>query len=197
MAAVRSKEVLQFRLFLEGIQPLVWRRFRVASDLSLARLHTVIQMVMDWQDYHLHEFKYAGRTYGVPDPDYDGEREVVEDQSVRLRDLNLSAGDRLEYVYDFGDNWQHVLQLEEALAADADDIGPLCLGGEWSAPPEDVGGVSGYEEFLEALLEPNHEEHGHMKSWVGRPFDPERFSVEEANERLRKKFRRRKVGRKT
>ena len=197
MMVVRFREVLQFRIFLHGVQPLVWRRIRVPSDFTLARLHRVIQAVMDWQDYHLHEFTIAGRVYSVPDPDYDGDREVVDDRTVRLRDLSLSAGDHLEYLYDFGDNWQHALELEEVLQGDADDIGPLCLEGECSTPPEDVGGISGYEEFLEALSDPDHEEHDHMVSWVGQPFDPGRFSVEAANVRLRKKFRPRKTTQET
>jgi hypothetical protein len=103
--------------------------------------------------------------------------------------LNLAIGDRIEYAYDFGDNWQHVLELEDKMPPSAEADYPLCAGGERSAPPEDVGGVSGYEEFLEALFDPGHEEHEHMKSWVGRPFDPGTFSVAEANERLRKRLR--------
>jgi hypothetical protein len=104
-------------------------------------------------------------------------------------------GRRLEYLYDFGDDWQHVLQLEDVLPTHGDDAIPLCLGGERATPPEDVGGVFGYEEFLEALSDPCHEEHEHMKSWVGKPFDPKYFSPEEANRRLRKAFRGRKAAR--
>jgi len=151
---------------------------------------------MDWQDYHLHEFTVTGRAYGVPDPDFDADREVADDRVVRLRDLNLSVGDRIQYAYDFGDDWQHGLELEDVGQSDAANTGPVCLDGERSAPPEDVGGPPGYEEFLQALSDPDHEEHEHMKSWVGRPFDPKYFSVEEANQRLRKRFRHRKSAQK-
>jgi hypothetical protein len=193
MNGMSPLEVLRFRIHLDGIRPLVWRRFRVPDDLTLAQLHDVIQAAMDWQGFHLHEFTFAGQAYGVPDPDYDGEREVMHERSVRLRDLGLSAGDRLEYLYDFGDNWRHVLELEEVFPCDTEDVNPLCLGGECCTPPEDVGGVSGYEEFLEALSDPNHEEHDHMKSWAGRRFDANEFSLEEANARLHRRFRRRKL----
>lgn len=188
-----SRAVFRFQIRLDGVEPLVWRRFQVPDDLTLAHLHEVIQAVMDWQGHHLHEFTLAGRTYGVPDPDYDGEREVIHERSVRLRDLGLSAGDRFEYVYDYGDNWLHVLELEEALNGDTDNVSPLCLAGEYHTPPEDVGGVSGYEEFLQVLSDPNHEEHDHMKSWVGGRFDANEFSVEQANSRLHRRFRRRKI----
>ena len=188
-------QVLKFRLVLEGIEPAVWRRIQVPADFTLAHLHRAIQAVMDWQDCHLHEFTVAGRAYGVPDPE-DG-HQGIDERTVRLRDLGLSAGDRIEYLYDFGDEWRHVLNLEEVLPRDGDNAAPLCLGGECSTPPEDVGGVPGYEEFLEALSDPNHEEHDHMKSWVGLPFDPKRFSAEDANRRLQKTFRRRKAMQRT
>ncbi len=183
----RIKEILQFRLTLEHIRPTVWRRILVPDDCTLARLHKIIQAVMDWQDYHLHDFTIEGRAYG--DPEVDEEDRLVDDRTVRLRNLDLAIGDRIEYAYDFGDNWQHVLELEDKTPPSAEAVYPQCVGGEGSAPPEDVGGVSGYQEFLEALFDPAHEEHDHMKLWVGRPFDPRAFSVSAANERLRKKLR--------
>ncbi|MBF6560332.1 MAG: plasmid pRiA4b ORF-3 family protein [Candidatus Binataceae bacterium] len=189
--AMGVRQVLQFRLVLEGVEPAVWRRIQVPIDFTLARLHRVVQAVMGWQDYHLHQFTICGRAYGVPDPE--DEHNVIEEGAVRLCDLQLSPGDRLEYLYDFGDDWQHVCELEKVLQGDANDLSPRCLGGDCSTPPEDVGGAPGYEEFLQALADPSHEEHAHMKSWVGRPFDPRSFSVEEANQRLRKIFRGRKA----
>ena len=183
----RIRQIFEFRLYLEHVHPTVWRRILVPDDCTLARLHKVIQAVMNWQDYHLHEFTVKGQAYG--DPEVDEEDRVVDDRTVRLLNLNLAIGDHIEYAYDFGDNWQHVLELEDKMPPSAEADYPLCVGGERSAPPEDVGGVSGYEEFLEALFDPGHEEHEHMKSWVGRPFDPGTFSVAEAYERLRKRLR--------
>src|SRR5271156_5311667 len=169
------------------VRPTAWRRIQVPADCSLARLHKVIQAVMGWQDYHLHEFTVAGRPYG--DPKVNEDNRVLDDRMIRLQNLDLAIGDRIEYVYDFGDNWQHVLVLEDQMPPDAEAVYPMCVGGECSTPPEDVGGVSGYEEFLEALFDPDHEEHEHMKAWVGRPFDPRDFSVTQVNERLRRRLR--------
>ncbi len=104
---------------------------------------------MDRQDYHLREFSIAGRAYGPPDPEE--EHPVLDERAVRLQDLGLSIGDRIEYVYDFGDDWRHVLEVENDLPRGAEAVYPVCVGGECSAPPEDVGGGSGYEEFPEAL----------------------------------------------
>lgn len=183
----RINQIFQFRMSLVEIQPRVWRRFQVPADYTLARLHKVIQAVMDWQDYHLHEFTINGRAYG--DPEVDEEDRLLDDRSVRLRDLDLAVGDCVEYVYDFGDNWRHILELEDVAPPAAEAVYPLCVGGQFSTPPEDVGGVSGYEQFIEALSDPSHEEHEDMKTWVGRPFDPMAFSIDEANERLRKRLR--------
>lgn len=98
--------------------------------------------------------------------------------SVALR----AEGDSLLYEYDFGDCWRHDVVLERLLVADA--VRVLCLGGERSAPPEDVGGVGGYEEFLEVLFDPEHEEFEHYRQWAGDDFWPERFDLAKVNETL-------------
>ena len=185
-----SRQVLQFHLSLEGTIPPIWRRILVPADFTLAQLHRVIQAVMGWQDAHLHQFEVAGRVYGIPDPD--GMLEFIDDRKIRLCDLNLTRRTRIGYTYDFGDEWVHTLKLEEVSQGDSDDIRPLCIAGERSGPPEDVGGAFGYEELLEARSDPNNEQHQDAKEWLG-DFDPEYFSVEEANTRLRKKVRRSKV----
>jgi hypothetical protein len=142
---------------------------------------------MGWQDYHLHEFTIGGVPYG--DLETDEENRVRDERAFRLRAFHFAAGARINYEYDFGDSWRHVLEVEGKTPRIPASVYPRCVEGENSAPPEDVGGTSGYEEFLEALFDPNHEDHEHMKSWVGRPFHPSAFSVGEANERLRRKLR--------
>jgi hypothetical protein len=187
MTAKPPENILQFRVALAHIEPRIWRRMQVPTDYTLARLPRVIQAVMDWQDYHLHEFTVGGRPYG--DPDLDEEKRVLDERAVHLRDLSLATGTHFEYAYDFGDNWHHVLEFEDEVSPAAGAVYPVCVGDECSAPPEDVGGVSGYEELLEALANTSHEEHEAMQEWVGRPFDPTAFSVADANQRLRSRLR--------
>jgi hypothetical protein len=182
-----SRQVFQFHLSLGSTTPPIWRRILVPADFTLAQLHRVIQAVMDWQDDHLHQFDIAGRVYGIPDPD--GMLQFIDDRKIRLCDLNLTRRTRISYTYDFGDEWVHVLKVEEISQGDSDDIRALCMAGERSGPPEDVGGVFGYEELLEARSDPNNERHQDAKEWLG-DFDPEYFSVEEANQRIRKSVRR-------
>jgi hypothetical protein len=110
----RVRQIFQFRLHLEEVRPLVWRRIQIADDSTLARLHKVIQAVMAWEDYHLHEFTIRGYAYG--EPESDEEQRLIDDRTVRLRNLNLKIGERIQYAYDFGDDWQHVLEVEEKMA---------------------------------------------------------------------------------
>jgi hypothetical protein len=89
------------------------------------------------------------------------------------------------YEYDFGDSWDHEILFEGCLRAEKGGLYPLCVEGERSCPPEDVGGVWGYSEFVEALADPNHEQHKEFKEWAG-PFDPEEFDAEKSTKKMRR-----------
>ena len=185
----KTQPLYQLKVTLRDIQPFIWRRFQVWGDTTLSRLHMVLQIVMDWEDYHLHEFVIGRRIYSVPDPDDDMyERKVIDEKQIRLSDVVAQVGTEFTYLYDFGDNWQHDLLLEAILLPDSGKHYPQCLAGQRRAPPEDVGGTFGYGDYVEAMADPEHEEHENMLRWRG-PFDPEAFSVEEVNQRLWKKFR--------
>jgi len=97
----------------------------------------------------------------------------------------LGRHNSFRYVYDYGDNWQHKVKIEQIVDLDAPLTAPLCLAGKNACPPEDVGGAPGYEEFLAALADPNDPEHEHFKEWIGGDFDPAAFDIAEVNERLR------------
>jgi hypothetical protein len=174
--------LLQFKITLNGIRPPIWRRFLVPEGLSLSRLHDVIQDVMGWTDSHLHGFHRNGERFGIPDPDFDEER-VVDESTVTVKDLGLSLKDRLEYEYDFGDGWEHVLTVEKVLEA-REQKTPVCLKGARSCPPEDCGGVWGYENLLEILKDPEHEEYEEWKTWLPEDFDPEHFDLADVNRAL-------------
>ncbi len=185
MAARKTRELYQFRVVLRGISPPIWRQFQVWEDATLAQLHRILQMAMGWENYHLYEFRIGGRIYG--DPDLDGEREITDAKRTRIRNVLSGVGAECEYVYDFGDYWQHDLLLEAVMQPAPHATYPRCLAGERSCPPEDVGGSGGYEDYLEALANPEHEEHQEMMAWRG-PFDPEVFSIDKVNRELEIKF---------
>lgn len=161
------------KITLQDIRPLIWRRIQVWEDITLAQLHTILQIVMDWEDYHLHQFSIGRRIYSVPDPEDDlYERKVIDESRERLADVVSHVGTQFMYLYDFGDNWRHDLLLEAIFLPDSNLQYPRCIAGERRTPPEDVGRISGYERYLEALADSDHDEHEDMLSWGG-PFDPD------------------------
>ena len=181
--------IYRMRVALMESSPLIWRRIEVADKMTLARLHDVLQIVMGWEDYHLHAFTVHGRRYAKPEFEEDPEEEIFDERTAKLKQvLAGEIGIRLRYEYDFGDCWQHELLLEAVLLSDADTAYPCCTAGERRGPPEDVGGIPGYEHYVESMADPSAEDHQDLLDWRG-PFDPEVFSLEEVNAQLRKRFR--------
>ena len=134
------------------------------------------QRVMGWENYHLYSFSTGGREYGEPDPELDL-------RSARSTRLNAVAGvqSRLRYTYDFGDDWEHDVLVEKAVPPEAGAKYPICLAGKRACPPDDCGGVWGYEGLLEILRDPQHAEYEERLEWVGGSFDPEAFDLEMVN----------------
>ncbi len=93
-------------------------------------------------------------------------------------------GSRLTYEYDFGDNWQHELLVEKIHPAEKGTHDPICLEGAGACPPEDVGGVSGYAHFLEAMGDPNRPQHQDYRDWIGGYFNPQKFDHKKVNQIL-------------
>ena len=175
--------IYQLRITLDDVEPPVWRRVLVPGGYTLDRLHRVVQYAVGWSDYHLHVFDIDGRQYGVPDPD--GLLEVRDELDARVDSVAVKGG-RFRYTYDFGDWWEHEIEVEAISLADPDERYPLALDGERACPPEDVGGVYGYEELLSALRDPGHPEHDTMREWLGRGHDAEAFAAREATILLRR-----------
>ncbi|MDR1041225.1 MAG: plasmid pRiA4b ORF-3 family protein [Deltaproteobacteria bacterium] len=178
-----------FSIELKGVKPKIWRYFYVPSDISLTRFHAALQCVMGWFGGHLYSFTISGVEYYEefvdpigPSPD-EGKRSGLA--KIRLDRLGLSKGSRFTYLYDMGDAWDHVIKV-----LDTDYVPKVpgrnygCFKGERACPPEDCGGVYGYQELLEIQEDPNREEYEDMMDWVGGPIDPEEFDVERVHFRL-------------
>jgi hypothetical protein len=174
----------QVKVTLRGVRPPVWRRIQVASTINLRRLHDVIQETMGWTQSHLYEFEIDGERYGEPSMDEGYGTPTRSAKSTQLRRIAPEAGARFLYTYDFGDNWEHLVQVEKVLSPERGVAYPRCLTGRRACPPEDVGGVWGYQEFLEAIGDPEHDEHESMLEWVGGEFDPAAFDVRAVNATL-------------
>ncbi len=189
MAAKRSRSknareadtVYQLKITLLEVDPPIWRRLLVAADATLGDLNFILQAAMGWTNSHLHQFTIDGVDYSDPGAEVDG----AEDEfAVTLADVVPAERLRFNLLYDFGDAWDHEITVEKILPREAGKRYPLCVAGERARPPEDCGGVWGYGDFLEAIQDPEHEEHDAMLEWIGGSFDPEAFDVAALNKRL-------------
>jgi len=176
--------IYQLKITLRDIKPPVWRRVQAPGNITLAKLHTLIQVVMGWTDSHLHSFQVGDVLYGVPDPDY--EFDVKSSRRVRLAEVAPVEKSKIRYEYDFGDSWEHDIVVEKVLPPDPNVRLPVCLTGRRACPPEDVGGVWGYAHFLEIMRNPEDPEHEEMLNWYGAEFDPEAFDAAEITRELQK-----------
>ncbi|MFU8766680.1 MAG: plasmid pRiA4b ORF-3 family protein [Candidatus Methanoperedens sp.] len=178
-------QVYQFKITLQGIKPPIWRRIQVPETCTFWDLHVAIQDVMGWSDYHLHEFEIMDTStgfkvnIGLPDDEF-GKKDLVG-WNQKIANYFSMKNPYADYVYDFGDNWEHRIQLEKILPREKNVDYPVCIKGKRACPPEDVGGIWGYEEFLEIIKNPDHEEYEEMLEWAGREFDPEHFDCEEVS----------------
>lgn len=175
-----SEPVVRLLIELEDLEPRIWRRVDVPAGATLAVLHDVIQAVMRWEHAHLYEFRVGERAYGDPVSGMETfGRRVYRAAGTRLNQLIERGVDRFTYVYDFGDDWRHSITVEGVRHGDADTDYPVFVDGERRAPPEDVGGVLGFLEFLDTIRDPRHPEHGHLLGWAGGRFDPEDIDCRE------------------
>jgi hypothetical protein len=185
-----SQAVYQIKIVLLGTRPPIWRRILVPANFTLARLHYVIQAAMEWENCHLHQFYIGSRKFGVPDSNdaLMGGSATINEQKASLANVLNKVGSKATYIYDFGDSWQHALTVEKILASQPGVAYPLCTDGKHAGPPEDCGGIPGFYHMLEALADPTHEDHEDMCDWID-SFDPDAFSIEAVNQKLRKIFR--------
>jgi Plasmid pRiA4b ORF-3-like protein len=177
------KSILQLHIELKGTRPKVWRRVLVPDTIKLELLHVVILRAFGWSGGHLHEFVTSeGDRYGSSDP-LDEMPGVASGANIKLTTVLRTA--TLQYIYDFGDCWEHRIQVEKTHAPDSVLRLPMCVGGACATPPDDCGGVPGYAHFVRVMADPNDPEHDDLAEWIGRDsWDPKAIDFDEINERL-------------
>ncbi len=183
MPVRKDAPVYQLKITLCEITPPIWRRFQVRGDLTLYKLHGVLQVVMGWTGSHLYGFEIGRAEYGSPDGP--SGHLVEDDRRARLQKVAAAEGATFTYKYDFGDGWEHDVVVEKIGAAEPDVRYPVCLAGARACPPEDCGGPPGYDSLIEAIVNPNLPDADEILEWVGGKFDPEAFDLEEINRRIR------------
>ncbi len=170
--------MIQLRITLNEVEPVVWRRLLVPGNVKLAKLHDMLQAAMGWTNSHLHSFEIGGAIYGMHFDDYP-EDEIDEKDVTVLR--AIGEHQHFSYEYDFGDSWDHEVVLESSVKMPRGLKHAVCLDGQNACPPEDCGGIGGYSELLEVLRDPTREDHEELTKWVGGGFDPEFFDLGAVN----------------
>ena len=186
MNVKKLQSIYQLKVTLNGSKPPIWRRILAPSNINLASFHVVLQIVMGWSDSHLHQFISGSTMYGIPDDESGGDYgfEINNENEYNLSQLLRKEKDSLIYEYDFGDGWEHKIILEKVLPHDTSLDVPRCIKGKRTCPPEDCGGIWGYQDLIEIINDTSHPEHEEMLEWLGGDFDPEYFDVNETNEIL-------------
>jgi hypothetical protein len=172
--------VVCLKITLRNIKPPIWRRVLMPDRMTLSDLHLAIQAAMGWHNHHLHAFDLNGEQYGDPSTMDD----VASERRLTLSTLTKGGVTRFTYTYDFGDDWEHDILIEKTPPPHTPTVFPACIGGKRNGPPEDCGGPWGYAELLPILADPAKRQHNEMREWIGKDFDPEAFSVEDADASL-------------
>ena len=186
MTTAKTHLIYQFKVSLEEIEPIIWRRIQVPARYSFWDLHVAIQDAMGWLDYHLHAFRLRRPhqrkmiEIGIPD-DGEGDIDVLPGWTIPVRDIFTEPGQTAFYLYDFGDSWKHEVLLEGILLKEKGVKYPRCLAGERACPPEDCGSVPGYYRVVDIVSNRRHGEYretiawlkGHAKNY--HPYDPGAF----------------------
>jgi hypothetical protein len=173
----------EIRVQLRDIEPLIWRILRVRPQTRLARLHKILQKAMGWTNSHLHLFEIDGKPYG--EGDFEWDFDVQDYRGMRLEKIFVEGRTSILYEYDLGDDWRHDVTLLGTVEGEPGEK-IACVAGARACPPEDCGGVTGYYHLLEALADPEHEDHDMLLEWVGGRFDPEAFDQERVDRALKR-----------
>ena len=184
----------QIKISLKEIEPEIWRRLKIPGNITFQQLHQIIQSAFGWLEYHLFKFDFPDTVIIEPDDFYapgelfgEGITEIDPENTIINEFLDNYEG--FEYEYDLGDSWKHTIIVEKRIKDTKRNRIPECLGGERSRPPEDVGGISGYEDFVKIIRNKRHPERKSMLDWAekdtgGYIYDPEYFNKNEVDRRL-------------
>jgi hypothetical protein len=180
-----TNAIYQLKITLEDSKPPIWRRIQTPGSTTLAELHHIIQVAMGWKESHLHQFLAGNTVYGRAAPDMDEAGfEAQDERRARLDKIAPKEGSKFTYEYDFGDGWIHAILVEKILEPEPGARYPRCVAGRRACPPEDSGGVWGYEQLMETLKNPSDPEYEEAREWIGDDFNPEAFSLDQINAEL-------------
>jgi len=182
------KEIIRLKISLDHSAPLIWREVIVRSDISFTEFHHTIQLMMNWQNYHLFEFSTEGYRIGLIfddgiDDSLDSNH-LLDANTTLLRDIIIDKGELIGYVYDFGDYWKHTIEVLGFTDVLPGEYYPVCMNGEMACPPDDSGGIHQYYLYLEILNDKKHPEYDSLKTWMPRGFKADKCDLVKINKQL-------------
>lgn len=170
-ASESVSEIARVRIELKHTSPLIWRQVEVPTSVTLKVLHDIIQATVGWYDYHLWEFIIGEQRYGLAMDEDWGTEPRKNAEKVRLRDVLKTKNTAIDYVYDFGDYWEHLITVTNVRAGDQQLSYPRYIGGEGAGPPEDCGGIPGFYDLLAARDDPDNADHDQAAEYLD-DYDP-------------------------
>jgi hypothetical protein len=186
-----TESIARLKIVLDDVEPVVMRRIEVPLDITLDWLHLVLQAALGWTDSHLYGFRVKNIDVGMPDPGRDGGPQDAGKVTLQSA-IKATGAKSFKYYYDFGDGWTHSIKIERVAPAVAGRDSFSLIDATGACPPEDIGGPWGYEEFIEALADPDHERHEEFTDWWdGDPFDPnavDKPAIDEALQALAREW---------
>ena len=186
-----TNDLVEVKVTLNEVDPPVWRKLIIRADSSLEELHLAIQKSMGWQNCHLYDFfvNYVDKKLSANDMPYlfGNEEDCADPSGVTIEDLLFIKFEDIQYNYDYGDCWEHTVEIGNVVLPQSGTTYPICTEGAGACPPEDCGGPHGYMNLCAILSNPKDEEYKEMRQWLGKGFDPSKFSVAKANKELRSK----------
>ncbi len=177
-----EKQIYQLQITLKDSNPKIWRKILTISNVTLSEFHKIVKHTMGWTGSHSYRFENGNDRFAPQDFDLANTNDSAK---TSLDSLLQKENDKIKYVYDFDDNWKHEIILEKVLPFTSETKLPLCLDGKRACPPDNCGGIFGYEELLETISNPKHPDFDETIEWVGENFDPEYFDLAEVNHELK------------
>ena len=176
-----STKIYELKISLSGIKPTIYRTIQIEEHRTFFELHAAVQIAFGWENSHMHIFEIGDDRIGMSEFDEFEDDHTIEERNIRLFQTGLNEKDKFEYIYDFGDHWVHEIQLTKILESKK-TFYPKCIKGAMNRPPEDCGGIHGFEDFKEIMGNRKHPEFKEMKTWYGGMYDEELFLKDQINE---------------
>lgn len=175
-----KQQIVELKIVLLNTKPSVYRTIQINHDATFFELHVAIQIAFGWENSHLHMFMINNEEIGNEEFDEFEDQNTLNQLSITLNQKIIFEKQKLLYVYDFGDNWEHEITVTKFLEA-KNTFYPKCIRGSRNRPPEDCGGVWGFEEFKEIMGNRKHPAFKEMKLWHGGMYDEDYFLKDNAN----------------